>query len=315
MIKQIASLAVTGRCFSTERVLNFFPKADVRLSLVYGANGSGKSTISRAFQVLTQEADSDISARALDAEGNEIALASPAISVFNEEYIDANVKIDDDGLGSIVLLGEQVELQAQIDAAQTQVEEERRKLETQRTARDPYFILSNPMSPEYHWERIRSILKGSSRWAKVDSEIKKKRINSSVTEDVMREICGMSVSESIDQLQVHFAEKQKLLESAMTPNPAYSLPIKTVAEEGILEELLITLLAQKLDEPVLTEREKLILFMIQNGDQEKVESAQGYFGNEKNERCPYCFQPVSSEYRQGLLESIGQFAWCTVLQR
>ena len=52
MIKQIASLAVTGRCFSTERVLNFFPKADVRLSLVYGANGSGKSTISRAFQVL-----------------------------------------------------------------------------------------------------------------------------------------------------------------------------------------------------------------------------------------------------------------------
>lgn len=94
MIKQIASLAVTGRCFSTERVLNFFPKADVRLSLVYGANGSGKSTISRAFQVLTQEADSDISARALDAEGNEIALASPAISVFNEEYIDANVEIE-----------------------------------------------------------------------------------------------------------------------------------------------------------------------------------------------------------------------------
>ena len=304
MIKQIASLAVTGRCFSAERVFNFFPKTDVRLSLVYGANGSGKSTISRAFQVLTQEADSDISARALDAEGNEIALASPAISVFNEEYIDANVKIDDDGLGSIVLLGEQVELQAQIDAAQAQVEEERRKLETLRTARDPYFIQSNPMSPDYHWERIRSILKGSSCWAKVDSEIKKKRINSSVTEDVMREICGMSVIESIGQLQIHFAEKQKLLESAMTPNPAYSFPIKTVAEKGILEEQMIALLAQKLDEPVLTEREKLILFMIQNGDQERIESAHGYFSDEENERCPYCFQPVSSEYRQGLLESI-----------
>ena len=75
--------------------MNLFTKADVRHSLVDGAKGSGNSTISRAFQVLTQEADSDISARALDAEGNEIALASPAISVFNEEYIDANVKIDD----------------------------------------------------------------------------------------------------------------------------------------------------------------------------------------------------------------------------
>ena len=172
MIKQIASLAVTGRCFSTERVLNFFPKADVRLSLVYGANGSGKSTISRAFQVLTQEADSDISARALDAEGNEIALASPAISVFNEEYIDANVKIDDDGLGSIVLLGEQVELQTQINTAQAQVDEEKRKLDVQKNALAPYLDCANPLSPQYHWERIRSILRDSSQWAKRDSEIR-----------------------------------------------------------------------------------------------------------------------------------------------
>ena len=40
--------------------------ADIRLRegdcvMLCGANGSGKSTISRAFQVLTQEADSDIS--------------------------------------------------------------------------------------------------------------------------------------------------------------------------------------------------------------------------------------------------------------
>lgn len=41
----------------------------------YGANGSGKSTISRAFQTLTQEANSDISARVLDANENEIALS------------------------------------------------------------------------------------------------------------------------------------------------------------------------------------------------------------------------------------------------
>ena len=129
MIKQIASLAVKGHCFFDEKVFHFFPKTDVRLSLVYGANGSGKSTISRAFQTLTQEANSDISARVLDANENEIALASSTISVFNEDYIDANVKIDDDGLGSIVLLGEQVELQTQINTAQAQVDEEKRKLD------------------------------------------------------------------------------------------------------------------------------------------------------------------------------------------
>ena len=75
MIKQIAGLAVKGHCFFDEKVFHFFPKTDVRLSLVYGANGSGKSTISRAFQTLTQEANSDISARVLDANENEIALS------------------------------------------------------------------------------------------------------------------------------------------------------------------------------------------------------------------------------------------------
>lgn len=133
MIKQIASVAVNGRCFSEEKVFCFFPKTDVRLSLVYGANGSGKSTISRAFQTLTHETNSDISARVLDTEGNEIVLASPAISVFNEDYIDANIRIDDDGLGCIVLLGEQVELQTQIDTVQAQVEEEKRRLDAKKT--------------------------------------------------------------------------------------------------------------------------------------------------------------------------------------
>ena len=304
MIKQIASLAVTGRCFSAERVFNFFPKTDVRLSLVYGANGSGKSTISRAFQVLTQGADSDISARALDAEGNEIALASPAISVFNEEYIDANVKIDDDGLGSIVLLGEQVELQAQIDAAQTQVEEECRKLETQRTTRDPYFIQSNPMSPEYHLERIKGILRGSSGWARADSNIKGNRQNSSVTDAIVHEICRMSVCKTLEELKAEFAEKKKLLESTKTPNPAYASPIQEIQIRDDLEEQIIALLAKKLEEPILSEREKLILSMIQDGDQGRIEDAQEFFSDEENERCPYCFQTVTREYRQGLLESI-----------
>ena len=297
-------MAVIGRCFSSEKVFNFFPKTDVRLSLVYGANGSGKSTISRAFQALAQEADSDIRARALDEEGNEIGLAAPTISVFNEEYIDTNVKIDDDGLGSIVLLGEQVELQTQIDTAQSQVDQEKRKLDAQRSALDPYLDNANPTAPQYHWDRIKSILKGNSQWARVDSEIRQKRINSQVTENVMREICEMTVSDSIDQLRARFEEKSKLLESATTPNPAYAFPVKTINGKGDLEDQVLALLAQKLDEPVLTEREKLILSMIQNGDQERIESAKDYFSDKGNERCPYCFQPVSSEYRQELLESI-----------
>lgn len=304
MIKQIASLAVKGRCFTDEKLFCFFPKTDVRLSLVYGANGSGKSTISRAFRTLTQETDSDIRVRALDAEGSEIVLDSPTISVFNEDYIDANVKIDDDGLGSIVLLGEQVELQTQIDTAQAQVDKEKRKLDAQKNALAPYLDCANLLSPQYHWERIRSILRDSSQWAKRDSKIRGNQIKSAVTEVVMREICGMTVRDSLDQLETDFSEKSKLLKSATTPNPAYTFPVKIITEKGDLEDQVLALLAQKLDEPVLTEREQLILSVIRNGGQGRIESAQEYFSDKGSERCPYCFQPISSEYRQGLLESI-----------
>ena len=55
---------------------------------------------------------------------------------------------------------------------------------------------------------------------------------------------------------------------------------------------------------MLTEREQLILYVIRNGGQGQIESAQKYFSDKGSERCPYCFQPISSEYRQGLLESI-----------
>ena len=77
------------KAFSDTVLLNFplyCPKCkrETKVSLLnmklyqntrYGANGSGKSTISRAFQTLTQEANSDISARVLDANENEIALS------------------------------------------------------------------------------------------------------------------------------------------------------------------------------------------------------------------------------------------------
>ena len=305
MIEQFARLSVQGRCFPVTTSFCFFNKSDERLSLIYGANGSGKSTLSRAFSALSSPVDSDISVTAADINGNPLMFPTISpVAVFNEDYIDANVKIDDDGLGSIVLLGEHVELEAQIATAQQAIDSAAQELSVADSALAPFVQRSNVSSPEYHWESIKNILKGTSQWAKTDSEIKGNRQNSAVTDAVVQEICNLTVTETLKELQEQFEKKRQLLEQVTSNNPAYTMPIRQLSIDPQLEDVLISLLAKKIAEPVLTERENLILQMVQEGHQQRIEEAQQYFSNSDVEICPYCFQRVTKEYRESLLDSI-----------
>lgn len=66
------------------------------------------------------------------------------------------------------------------------------------------------------------------------------------------------------------------------------------------------MLAIEVKEPVLSEREKLILQTIQDGHQNYVESGRSFFGRDDTKICPYCYQPVSSEYKHELIDSINR---------
>jgi len=225
-MKRLSGLSIQGRCFQKETPLVFYAKTDERLSLVYGSNGSGKSTVSRAFSALTSSDESDIKATLLTFDG--IPMPTPCITVFNEDYIDANVKIDDAGLGSIVLFGEQVELEAQITEAQNQVACEAAKLESLTTALEPFQDSKNISSPQFHWEKIKTILKGVSQWAQIDSRLKGNRQNSAVTDAIVHEICEMHVSIPLERLKAEFEEKQQLLAKMTDLNPAFLSPISNI---------------------------------------------------------------------------------------
>lgn len=304
MIEQLAGVSIQGRCFIETKPFIFFPQKDVRLALIYGANGSGKSTISKAFRNIISPEYPELQVKIKKSNNDAITLTSLPIFVFDEEYIDRNVKINDDGLGSIVLLGEQVELQSQIDDADRKLQTEQEKLEACEMAKAPYSDAANIASPQYHWERIKSILKETSEWARRDSEIKGNRVNSAVNDGIVREICALSVCETLEQLRAEFAHKKRLLEQAVTPNPAYQNEIRCITEKSNLEEQIITILAVKLEEPCLTERERAIMGMVQGGYQESIEHAQKYFQSTHSNICPFCMQNVTEEYKQKLLESI-----------
>lgn len=123
MLGKLNKILISGRCFTPPTEFQFFgDNGNARISLVYGKNGSGKSTIANALQQANNTNEStDLTAILIDNSGSDItSQLSDKISVFNEDFIDKNIKIESVGLNTIVLFGEQVGLQKEIDNKRVQ---------------------------------------------------------------------------------------------------------------------------------------------------------------------------------------------------
>ena len=306
MIEKVKGLSICGRCFSKKTNLAFFPNDNDRIAIVYGKNGSGKSTISDGFsQIASGEDTEELSASLIDRADNEIGLVPESkIFVFNEKYIDENVKIDADGLGTIILLGGQVDLQADIDRYTALLAAAQEEHDAAQTALESFGNKNNPLSPDYHFARIKKVLQGD--WATTDAAIKGNKINSKVTEEVVREIGGLSVSETKEQLQQKFDETKALLDKVADVTTSYPVPIGGVEFTDGFERVICDLLAKLVEKPVLTERESMILSMIQSGRQSIVEAAKNDFSDGATTVCPYCFREIDDEYRRSLINSINK---------
>ena len=119
MIEKIRGVEIAGKRFETKQTLYFFDDAKKvapqRIALVYGRNGSGKTTIASAFRqanpILRDErlsvafAMDDGSCKLVPQECGGLC---NAIHVFDERYVDEKIKLkpDETGLGTIVLFAE-----------------------------------------------------------------------------------------------------------------------------------------------------------------------------------------------------------------
>lgn len=133
MLRHISSLKLQGANFETLTELPLFnkktnsSKAKVhnKGALLFGRNGTGKSTMAKSFRKIAGEVVPEIQqAILLDYAGNEFILTDDEkkhIFVFDEDYIDKNVKLQEDHLNTIVLLGEAVDLTDKITEAQKYV--------------------------------------------------------------------------------------------------------------------------------------------------------------------------------------------------
>lgn len=310
LIKDIASIKISGRCFNNESVLSFFPNDGHRLCFVFGGNGSGKSTISNAFALKCNSTlPSGVTEFSLlDSAGSVVADENRVLAathVFNEEFVEEKVRVSSNGLGSIVMLGEAGELADKIDKAKNEKADLIRKLEKNESDVKALDDSSDPRSPGYYDNAITESLSGSGRWNDRERCVRSLQRSASVTANVISDIeqqaLPTSSKEEIDHdLEAGLKKLSDLSEGESLPSvPSVPDEMKQFDESTIVE-----LLAKEIQKPILSDREKRLLEIAQQVGTRRLSEARDYFSKGNVTYCPYCFRDISTDEINSFADSV-----------
>lgn len=114
MLKDISTIKVQGANFASLTPLSIFEPRDgnsfktVKGALLYGRNGTSKSTIAKAFRRAKGEVQPAIrQVSFFEKDGNPVILSEEEkkhIFVFDEDYVNDKVKLKEDHLDTIIML-------------------------------------------------------------------------------------------------------------------------------------------------------------------------------------------------------------------
>ena len=306
MIKDIKNVEIQGGFFSKLAKFEIFQNENDRISIIYGKNGSGKSSIAKA---ISDYKNNDFSTfnhiKFTDNQDNEIVIPDKQnIFVFNEEFIEKNIKFASEGLNTIVMFGEQGDLDEQLQSVQKSKNEIEYKLEIEQSNLLKYNDNSNVLSPDYYYHQIENNLKQDGNWATRDMNIKNNSRKSSVNNDIVNLVMNRTPNCDLETLNKKFKQKYEMLSQSGNATSKIELKISEIEIDKAFEDTIISTLRKKIKLPVMTDREKDIMSVIENGYQSLVEKAQSLFNDKDINTCPFCFQKLSKDYKEKVLSEI-----------
>lgn len=301
----INKIQIDGNIFQNSELEVFPIQKNVicRISNIYGKNGSGKTTISKAIKGNSSER---LNIKFMDSDNNEIICDTrEKIYVYDEEFIDTNVKTSEDGIKTVIMLGEQKELDDKIIKLKKERDDLKAKETKLKSEIEKYQNSNNSISPLYFRNLVEQKLKDG--WAVRDKEIKSNKRNSSFQ---YNELIGKlnKVKDENDNKKALIEEYSKLLNTHKKVSTGTSKLVKPLEKTTFFSknhESTNKLLQKKVEIPEFTEREKLILEKIENGEQKFYETVREEFKKEEVNICPYCFQSIYN-IKDEIVESINK---------
>lgn len=316
MLKNITTLKIQGANFNMPTSITLFDPTDggkvrsVKAALLYGRNGTGKSTIAKAFRNIAGEDIQCIKhASIYDNAGNLITLTEEEkqhIFVFDEDYVYENVKLQEDHLDTIVMLGEAADLTEKIEKAKKNRDKAKNDYTIQDGLYKEYLDYNNPKSPKYYLFKLGNALRGDDCWAGRDKLIKEARQNTQVRDDTYKQFVELKPKKNKSELIIDFEEQMKALNNAKSGVSTIDAVVPSCPESYIEydDAGLKALLAEKIEKPELSDREKHLLKLVEDGKSTELSQRIHLLKQKDIDTCPYCLQNISPEYKLDLIASI-----------
>ena len=322
MLRDLSSIEIQGANFLVPTKINIFDDSQAKLSkitILYGRNGSGKSTIARAFKKVSgKEAVTVASANLLDKKENNITLTESeqvSVFVFDEDFVTENVRIEGDALGSIVMLGEQVDLTEKINATQKELVVAEGDVISAHSNLSKYKNPTNPEAPGFYIKKMKMALsQGDDCWAERDKKIKDNIIRTGVNDNTYKNFTNTVPACSRSDLIISFTEIFKELEAARSGTSVINDAVPAVPET--YKNYPVTkandLLALRVEKPALSEREKYLLSLVTSGQSEILKDRIEHLTDNNTTFCPYCLQDLNPVYKADLISKIQKVLTDTV---
>ena len=312
-LSKITGIKLKGANFETETSLQLIvANKEPALGMVYGKNGAGKSTISRAFSKVSGKVEETIeNASVIDFQGNEVILTEEEkirIHVFNEQYVDSNIKFRPDGKGleTIVVLGKANDIEKKMNDAQKAVDEQIPKVKAQEEFCAIFEDDKSDKSALFYMKKVKDALKGENAWGGRDAKIKGNIRATATREDTYTQFVSRKPLKKRDELLIEFESKLKELNEAKSgiKKVDKAISVERLRKNKFDEQKFIELLNKKIEKPELNEREQFLLTLQSTLGQEHPQKIKVYFEKIENARCPFCLQTVTEQYKKELFSSI-----------
>ena len=255
MFEKISNIKIQGGYFTESVEMPLFQKA---MNVVYGRNGSGKSTISKAISQFANGVEHD--ENTMFSVSFEQPIDSKQIFVFNEDFIRKSVLVKEEGLDTIVMLGQQVEVDSKIGVEKKKLAELSEKYEIILQNKEKYDNRKNPDSPEYCYKVLHDSL---NNWADLDAKIKKPnskigtKINKHLVSTLYSDSSKTSESDNVNNLRSLLMKKYELYQKTNDTVKIFWLPSNFVLPLKVQE--IQNLLNQHIQNTEISDRDKIIV--------------------------------------------------------
>lgn len=291
MIHSLSDAVISSDYFGTNVPLNNLLSR--RINIVFGTNGSGKSTIADAFR---QYASGDntilqLHGADIDDEGRK------HIFVFDEQFVRKNLEMSENtkGLGTIVTIGEAVDRAKEEKELEKKISDAENRMDAARTTKE-----TEEETAKTLLRKLDTDLKKDGAYADLGKGIKCQKNKIPVDLDTILRVHDEASLSSYNKAQLRNEILSGINSLSSTKEQSKITWFPSMLHVADLPNAWIAakdLLAKEIEKPELSEREQKILKLGYLQTKEEIV--------EKGlDTCPLCHQSISQEHRSSLAEMI-----------